>query len=111
MVSVLVWVVLVLVAGPVPAQVVLVRWVPGVGLAPHQEPVAVQVPGVWGQHQATGPVLGPVVWLPVAQVQAHEPAVALAVLVVTAWALLLVLAAVGGTDSKSVAGYKQSPQQ
>ena len=99
--------VLVLVAGPGQTQVVLVRWVPGVGLAPHQEPVAVQVPGVWGQHQATGQE--PVVWGLVAQVQAHEPAVALAVLVlgVMVLVLLLVLAAVAGTDSRSVAGYKQ----
>ena len=79
------------------------------GLAPHQEPAQAQV--VWDQHQATGPVLGQVVWLLVAQVQAHEPAVALAVLVVTAWALLLVLAVVGVTDSRSVAGYRQSPQR
>ena len=95
------------VAGPVPAQVVLVRWVPGVGLAPHQEPVAVQVPVVWGQHQATGLEL--VVWVLVVPVQAHEPAVALAVLVlvVMVLVLLLVLAAVGVTDNKSVAGYKQ----
>ena len=76
-------------------------------MAPHQEPVAVQVPGVWGQHQATGQE--PVVWLLVVQVQAHEPAVALAVLVlvVMVLVLLLVLAAVGVTGSKSVAGYKQ----
>ena len=84
---------------------------PGVGLAPHQEQEQAQVPVVWGPHQATGPVLGPVVWVLVAQVQAHEPAVALAVLVVTAWALLLVLAVVGVTDSRSVAGYRQSPQR
>ena len=83
-----------------------------VGLVPHQEPVAVQVPGVWDQHQATGPVLGPVVWVPVAQVQTHEPAeLPVSLVVGTAWALLLVLAAVGVTDSRSVAGYKQSPQQ
>ena len=86
----------VLVAGPEQAQVVLVRWVPGVGLAPHQEPVAVQVPVVWGL---------------VAQVQAHEPAElpVLPVLVVvgTVLVLLLVLAAVAETDSRSVAGYKQ----
>ena len=109
MVSVLVWVVSVLVAGLVPAQVGLVRWVPGVVLAPHQEPVAVQVPGVWGQHQATGPVLGPVVWLPVAQVQTHEPAElpVVPVLVVMVLVLLLVLAAVGVTDKTNVAGYKQ----
>ena len=68
-----------------------------------------QVPVVWGQHQATGQES--VVWVLVAQVQAHEPAVALAVLVVTAWALLLVLAVVGVTDSRSVAGYRQSPQR
>ena len=103
------------VAGPVQAQVVLVRWVPGVGLAPHQEQeqeqVQAQVPGVWGQHQATG--LGLVVWLLVAQVQTHEPALPVVpvLVVVMVLVLLLVLAAVGGTDSKSVAGYKQSPQQ
>ena len=109
--SVLVWVVSVLVAGLVPAQVGLVRWVPGVGLAPHQEPV--QVPGVWGPHQATGPALGPVVWLPVAQVQTHEPAElpVVPVLVVMVLVLLLVLAAVGVTDKTNVAGYKQSPQR
>ncbi|KAA8735191.1 hypothetical protein F4V54_08035 [Corynebacterium tuscaniense] len=74
------------------------------GLAPHQEPV--QVPGVWGQHQATGLEL--VVWGLVAQVQAHEPAeLPVLVLVGTVLVLLLVLAAVGVTDSKSVAGYKQ----
>ena len=106
MVSVLVWVVLVLVAGPVPAQVVLVRWVPGVGLAPHQEPVAVQVPGVWGQHQATGLEL--VVWGLVAQVQAHEPAeLPVVVLVVMVLVLLLVLAAVGVTDKTNGAVYRQ----
>ena len=67
------------------------------GLVPHQEPVAVQVP---------------VVWVPVAQVQTHEPAeLPVSLVVGTAWALLLVLAAVGVTDSRSVAGYKQSPQQ
>ena len=84
----------VLVAGPEQAQVVLVRWVPGVGLAPHQEPVAVQVPVVWGL---------------VAQVQAHEPAElpVVPVLVVMVLVLLLVLAAVGVTDSKNGAGYKQ----
>ena len=63
---------------------------PGVGLAPHQEPV------VWGL---------------VVPVQAHEPALPVLVLVVMVLVLLLVLAAVGGTDNKSVAGYKQSPQQ
>ena len=68
-----------------------------------------QVPGVWGQHQATGQE--PVVWGLVAQVQAHEPAElpVLPVLVVvgTVLVLLLVLAAVAETDSRSVAGYKQ----
>ena len=98
------------VAGPVPAQVVLVRWVPGVGLAPHQEPVAVQVPVVWGQHQATGQE--PVVWGLVVPVQAHEPAALPVALVVgTVLVLLLVLAAVGVTDKTNVAGYRQSPQR
>ncbi|PMC63531.1 hypothetical protein CJ203_10600 [Corynebacterium tuscaniense] len=63
---------------------------------------------MWGQHQATGQE--PVVWGLVAQVRAHEPALPVLV-VVMVLVLLLVLAAVGGTDSKSVAGYKQSPQQ
>ena len=100
MVSVLVWA-----AGPVQAQVGLVHWVPGVGLAPHQEPVPVQV--VWAQHQeAAGP--GLVVWLLVAQVQTHVPvAPAGLVLVVMVLVLLLVLAAVGVTDKTNVAGYKQ----
>ncbi|KGF21849.1 hypothetical protein HMPREF2129_08640 [Corynebacterium tuscaniense DNF00037] len=76
------------------------------GLAPHQEPVAVQVPVVWGQHQATGQE--PVVWLLVVQVQAHEPAeLAVLVLVGTVLVLLLVLAAVAETDKTNVAGYKQ----
>ena len=102
------------VAGPVQAQVVLVRWVPGVGLAPHQEPVPVvgQVPVVvWGQRQAT--VLGLVVWLLVAPVHTHEPAAlpVVPVLVVMVLVLLLVLAVVGVTDSRSVAGYRQSPQR
>ena len=79
-------------------------------MAPHQEPVAVQVPGVWGQHQATGQEPG--VWLLVVQVQAHEPAALPVALVVgTVLVLLLVLAVVAGTDSRSVAGYKQSPQR
>ena len=51
-----------------------------------------------------------VVWLLVARVQTHEPAVTL-VLVVMVLVLLLVLAAVGVTGSKNVAGYKPSPQQ
>ena len=77
-------------------------------MAPHQEPV--QVPGVWGQHQATGLEL--VVWLLVAQVQTHEPALPVVpVLVVMVLVLLLVLAVVGVTGSKSVAVYKQSPQR
>ena len=81
---------------------------PGVGLAPHQEQEQAQVPVVWGPHQATGPVLGPVVWVLVAQVQAHEPAeLPVLVLVVMVLVLLLVLAAVGVTDSKNGAGYKQ----
>ena len=79
-------------------------------MAPHQEPVAVQVPGVWGQHQATGLEL--VVWGLVAQVQAHEPAeLPVVVLVVMVLVLLLVLAAVGVTDKTNVAGYRQSPQR
>ena len=101
---------LVRVAGPGQAQVVLVRWVPGVGLAPHQEPVAVQVPVVWGQHQAAGQEPG--VWVLVVPVQAHEPAeLPVLVLVVMVLVLLLVLAAVGGTDKTNGAGYKQSPQR
>lgn len=73
---------------------------PAVDLGPHQAPVLV----VWGPHQAPGLV----VWLPVAQVQAHEPAVAL-VLVVTGLVLLPALAVAGVTGSTNVAGYKQSP--
>ena len=65
--------------------------------------------GVWGQHQATGQEPG--VWGLVVQVQAHEPAALPVALVGTVLVLLLVLAAVGGTDSKSVAGYRQSPQR